>query len=619
MSKINIGLAGRISATIVLIIFLVALSIGFYSFKKMEAFLEDELKKRGADIAENMSRICARYILHEDIWNLYFIIKEAIDEEVVKGAPVGKRGVIYAMVLDRKGAILAHSDPGKYRVGDSLKRNGIDMAAMETGSLLVQKVPSEDGYIYDIAYPVVMDEQKIGVVRVGLTSRYMEKEMARLKLQVLGITVLLGIMGIIFGLILSRRVIRPLKMLTSGVEAIKEGNLDERIKVDHKGEIGRLADTFNKMAEDLKLKIDELNRTKDYLQSLLENANDIIFTLDKIGRITYINIKIEEWGYKRPDIIGRHYQYLVSERHKGRRFRDTIEMGATQVYDIEAVDIEGNIRYGTISTTPLKDPTGRNAGLLGIFRDTTEERRIREELEFSKHLSHLGELAGGVAHEVRNPLAKIIMGAYSLKEEIGDKGSDSLKYILKAAEELNRIVSDLLYYSGRMELHKQSADLNNLIEEILFNLKGDVEKNCIRVVRQYSRGLPKVEVDTVKMGQVFFNIMLNAVQAMSEGGYLTIVSKQVTPSLALPPRGGGEGGGENLTIAIEFIDTGCGIPKENLKRIFNPFFSTKGDGTGLGLSLAHKIAKAHGGRIEVQSEEGKGSIFRVFLPCHQEY
>lgn len=615
MSKINIGLAGRISATIVLIIFLVALSIGFYSFKKMEVLLEEELKKRGADIAENMSRICARYILHEDVWNLYFIIKEAIDEEVVKGASVGKRGVIYAMVLDKKGAILAYSDPAKYRIGDNLERNTIDEAAIEAEGLLVQKVRLEgEGYIYDITYPVVLDEQKIGVVRVGLSRGYLKEEMARLKIEVLTITILLGIMGVVFGLILSRRVTKPLKRLTSGVEAIKEGNLDARIMIDYKGEIGRLAATFNKMAEDLKLKIAELNRTKDYLQSLLENANDIIFTLDRIGRITYINIKIEEWGYKRPDIIGRHYQYLVSERHKGRRFRDTIEMGATQVYDIEAVDIEGNIRYGTISTTPLKDPTGKNAGLLGIFRDTTEERRIREELEFSKHLSHLGELAGGVAHEVRNPLAKIIMGAYSLKEEIGDKGSDSLKYILKAAEELNRIVSDLLYYSGRMELHKQSADLNNLIEEILFNLKGDVEKNCIRVVRQYSRGLPKVEVDTVKMGQVFFNIMLNAVQAMPEGGYLTIVSKEIhsnNPAL--------RGQESDLSIAIEFIDTGCGIPKENLKRIFNPFFSTKGDGTGLGLSLAHKITKAHGGRIEVQSEEGKGSIFRVFLPCHQEY
>ncbi len=617
----NIGLAWRVSATIVFIILSVSLSIGLYFFKKIETLLEDELKKRGADIAENISRLCARYILHEDVWNLYFIIKEAIDEEVVEGASVGKRGIIYAMVLDRKGTILAYSDPAKYRIGDSLERNAIDDTAIEAEGLLVQKVPLEgEGYIYDITYPVVLDEQKIGVVRVGLSRRYLKEEVARLKLDALTITFLLGIMGILFGLALSQRVTRPLKILTSGVEAIKRGNLDARIMIDNKGEIGRLAYTFNKMADDLKIKIDELNRTKDYLQSLLENANDIIFTLDRIGRITYINIKIEEWGYKRPDIIGRHYQYLVSERHKGRRFRDTIEKGATQIYDIEAVDIEGNIRYGTISITPLKDHEGKIVGTLGIFRDITVEKRIREELEFSKHLSQLGELAGGVAHEVRNPLAKIIMGAYSLKEEMDDKKNpDSLNYILKGAEELNRIVSDLLYYSGRMELQKQVTDLNNLLEETLFNLKDDVEKRGIKVIRQYSRGLPKAEVDTVKIGEVFLNIMLNAVQAMPEGGSLTIVSKQVPPSLALLPRGGGEGGGDDLSIAIEFMDTGYGIPKENLQRIFDPFFTTKGEGTGLGLSLAHKIVKAHGGKIEVQSEKGKGSIFRVLLPCSQEY
>jgi len=214
---------------------------------------------------------------------------------------------------------------------------------------------------------------------------------------------------------------------------------------------------------------------------------------------------------------------------------------------------------------------GKIAGLLGIFRDTTEEKRIREELEFSKHLSQLGELAGGVAHEVRNPLAKIIMGAYSLKEEMeGRKKSDSLNYILKGAEELNRIVSDLLYYSGRMELQKQVADLNNLLEETLFNLKEDVEKRGIKVVRQYFGGLPKAEVDTVKIGGGFFNIMLNAAQAMPEGGSLTVVSKQVQNSY--PKSGGSE---DDLHIAIEFMDTGYGIPRENLKGYLIPFLQLK--------------------------------------------
>lgn len=236
-----------------------------------------------------------------------------------------------------------------------------------------------------------------------------------------------------------------------------------------------------------------------------------------------------------------------------------------------------------------------------------EERKMRQEMERSKRLSDIGEFAAAMAHEIRNPLARVMMGAYALKDDSIDaidaeEGDEALDNILKGVENLNRLVTELLNYTGKVELQRYAAQVWRVLDASLLNLKEEIDKSKVKILRDVDPELPAVNIDAVKIEQVFHNIIKNALQAMPDGGALKIEARSH----------GSEGQGQ--VVEVIFSDTGCGIPQENMGRIFSPFFTTKTEGTGLGLALVYRIMEAHGGRIEAESEIGEGSVFRVVLP-----
>jgi two-component system NtrC family sensor kinase len=233
-----------------------------------------------------------------------------------------------------------------------------------------------------------------------------------------------------------------------------------------------------------------------------------------------------------------------------------------------------------------------------------EERKMRQEMERSKRLSDIGEFAAAMAHEIRNPLARVMMGAYALKDDSIDaeEGEEALDNILKGVENLNRLVTELLNYTGKVELQRYAAQVWRVLDASLLNLKEEIDKSKVKILRDVDPELPAVNIDAVKIERVFHNIIKNALQAMPNRGTLKIEARSQ----------GSEGQGQ--VVEVIFSDTGCGIPLENMERIFSPFFTTKTEGTGLGLALVYRIMEAHGGRIEAESEVGEGSVFRVVLP-----
>jgi len=233
-----------------------------------------------------------------------------------------------------------------------------------------------------------------------------------------------------------------------------------------------------------------------------------------------------------------------------------------------------------------------------------EERTMRQEMERSKRLSDIGEFAAAMAHEIRNPLARVMMGAYALKDDSIDaeEGDEALDNILKGVENLNCLVLELLNYTGKVELQRYEVHVWRVLAASLLNLKEEIGKNKVKILRDVDPELPMVWIDTVKIERVFHNIIKNALQAMPDGGALKIEARSQGPE------------GQGQLVEVIFSDTGCGIPRENMGRIFSPFFTTKTEGTGLGLALVYRIMDAHGGRIEAESEVGEGSVFRVVLP-----
>jgi PAS domain S-box-containing protein len=368
----------------------------------------------------------------------------------------------------------------------------------------------------------------------------------------------------------------------------------------------RQLETYREELEDkVQERTREIEETKQYLENLLENANDVIYTLDTEQRFTYVNSKIEAWGYRKDDLLGRPYLALLSKRHRGRRLKSTLDIGAKQVYEVEVVTRTGEPRAVMVSVSPLHGVEGAILGVLGIARDMTETKKLEQRIRNSEKLASVGRLAAGVAHEINNPLGGILNCLYNLRK--GTLSPSRLEEYRVSMEDgvrrVQKIVRQLLDFSQQDEPEFAPTDINHVVDRVLVLTTHLFAPNRIRLETGFGQGLPNVMLDRHMIEQVLMNLVLNAVQAMKDGGGLTIRTSVV----------------EGVCL-IEVRDTGSGIPPAVLPRIFDPFFTTKseGEGTGLGLSVSLGIVERHGGKILVDSEVGKGTTFTLCLPVSRE-
>jgi PAS domain S-box-containing protein len=371
----------------------------------------------------------------------------------------------------------------------------------------------------------------------------------------------------------------------------------------------RLERQLQTYREELEIKVRERTReieeTKQYLENLLENANDVIYTLDTEQRFTYVNSKVNVWGYRKDDLLGRPYLSLLSRRHRGRRLKNTLDIGAKQVYEVEVVTRMGEPRTVMVSVSPLHGAEGEILGVLGIARDMTDTKKLEQQIRNSEKLASVGKLAAGVAHEINNPLAGILNCLYNLRKGTLSPARQEEYWVSMedGVRRVQKIVRQLLDFSQQHEPEFSSTDINQIVDRVLVLTNHLFAPNLIRLETLLGPALPSLMVDRHMIEQVLMNLILNAVQAMKSGGVLTIRTTVA------------EG-----VCRVEVGDTGSGIPPTVLPRIFDPFFTTKseGEGTGLGLSVSLGIAERHGGKILVESEVGKGTTFTLCLPLSRE-
>jgi len=359
-------------------------------------------------------------------------------------------------------------------------------------------------------------------------------------------------------------------------------------------------------SESLEVKVQdrtrEIEHTKTYLENLLENANDVIYTLDHDQRFTYVNSKVEIWGYCKEDLIGRPYLSLLSRRHRGKRLRSTLDIGAKQAYEVEIVTKAGEPRSVLVSVSPLRDNEGKIAGVLGIARDITDKKQLERQVLNAEKLASVGKLAAGVAHEINNPLGGILNCIYNLRK--GTLSPAREREYLESMEDglrrVQKIVRQLLDFSQQYDPELSPTEVNSVIERVLTLTNYAFEGTGVDLHRELARDLPPLMADRHMIEQVLTNLILNAVQAIRGDGVVTVRS-----------------GTDGPWCTIEVEDTGCGIPPDVLPKVFDPFFTTRsqGEGTGLGLSVSLGIVERHGGQIAVKSQVGEGTTFTVRLPA----
>jgi PAS domain S-box-containing protein len=347
--------------------------------------------------------------------------------------------------------------------------------------------------------------------------------------------------------------------------------------------------------------------------------------------VTSINKAVTEYGFKEDEIIGKNMLKFVPKKYWPKLLQELAEIarGNPVEGEIELITPKGK-KIAEYRSNPIRQGK-KVVGFQTILRDVTERKRMEEKLkEYAEHLEEkvkertreleesqkqllkseklaaIGEVATMVGHDLRNPLQSIENATYYLNNEllrlsptipIPQKVMEMLQVITDSVNYADRIIRDLQDFSAMKRPVLKKADVNAIVKETLSQVETPANVELITELGH----LPKIKVDKDMIKRVFLNLALNGIQAMENGGTLKVSTKKTKGF-----------------VEVSFKDTGVGISRENIEKLFTPFFTTKAKGLGMGLAICKKFVDAHSGTIEVESEEGKGTTFTVRLPTQQE-
>lgn len=352
-------------------------------------------------------------------------------------------------------------------------------------------------------------------------------------------------------------------------------------------------------------------------RAFFDNANDGIAVLDRSGTITDVNFRFcELHGFQRETVLGTSLRLIEIERQGGEldgRFAKILN-NESLVYEAEHFRKDGTRVLLEVSSRSIV--IGGEPYILAFYRDITEKMKLQEQVIQSQKMESLGVLAGGIAHDFSNVLTAIlghteVLRRHAVTDEFGQR---RIKTIEEAAWRAGQMVSKLLSFARKKSLTLVPTDLNNVVLDTAELLGPALLDKNINVKLQLSPDLPTINGDSIHLEQVIANLVMNAMDAMHDGGTVTIATAVLEPGADAPAAYPCPAPENQVVLTVS--DTGTGIPREILDKVFVPFFTTKaeGKGTGLGLAMVYGIVKGHKGEIGVESREGEGTTFKIYLP-----
>lgn len=357
-----------------------------------------------------------------------------------------------------------------------------------------------------------------------------------------------------------------------------------------------------------------LKESQQWLTTTLKSIGDAVIATDINGCVIFMNPIAESLtGWTQKEASGKHLKkvFNIINEKTGKQVDDPVTRVLREGIVVGLanhtilISKDGTRRSIDDSGAPIKDENGKIIGVVLVFRDVSEKRRIEQELMKADKLNSLGILAGGIAHDFNNILTAILGNIILAKEftRPGEKIYERLIEAEKASLRAKGLAQQLLTFSSGGAPIKKTMFISELLKEsALFALSG----SNVQCEFSISNNLWAVEIDEGQINQVINNLIINAIQSMPEGGRIKLTAENVTVS---------EGEKKGRYVKISIVDQGIGIPKEHLPKIFEPYFTTKQKGSGLGLAIVYSIIKKHGGYIEVETELGVGTTFKVYLPA----
>ncbi|MCK9857877.1 ATP-binding protein [Paenibacillus sp. ATY16] len=501
--------------------------------------------------------------------------------------------------LDNKSMIF-----GRYNYVDLHDYTNL-MKADQTGAIVTTKAKIHGHKVLKSFIPMSGTSKSVIVVNINYAA-IKQPLYHQLFIQIL---ISLGLMGaaVACSSFIAGFMIRTLEMIMQRVHDISRGNFGEQIVIDSNNEFGALASQVNAMSSNLHsyqtqltAAAKELLHTKQYLESFINNTSDAIHVVDLEGRTIDANKAFETmFGWTLAEAAGQKLPMFKPEILTELSEKGKIILNGGQVTDYETVLYrkDGQPVEVSITLSGIRDERGYFVAYASIARDIAERKRTEEIMRRSEKLSVVGQLAAGVAHEVRNPLTTL-RGFVQLMQKDSRLDKSYLNIMLSELDRINLIVSEFLVFAKPQADRYQEADLYAIMNDIIVLLDSEANIHNVQMITCLEPGVPPLRCESNQLKQVLVNVMKNGMEAMPDGGELTLELARESE--------------ENILIRIK--DQGVGIPEEDLARLGEPFFTRKTEGNGLGLMISQQIIQHHKGTIRYDSKPGEGTCVEIRIP-----
>ncbi|MCX8712265.1 MULTISPECIES: two-component system sensor histidine kinase AtoS [unclassified Gilliamella] len=494
-------------------------------------------------------------------------------------------------------AIVVYAPKSAYgnNVGKPIAASHKGREVMNSGHSMVDIGKQVRGNIMNAMIPIVRDNQILGYIWANETIDDIEKQTFVFDKNVIIISILCMLSCILIAWILSQKLNSDIDVIKHGLHALP---FDLTLHLPAiRGELNEIVTGINNLAE-------TLSKTKTINELILENSLDGVITIDINGAITMLNPAAEKMtGYQLKQVLGKPYSTLLDDKEFKSPLLDTLYNGI----DHNSVEVDfpvsGQVIKISSSTSHLKDHQGNIIGALVIFKDITEQKEIEKLIQQTERLVSLGELMAGVAHEIRNPLAAIRGFVQYLQNNISNsEKSEYITIILNEVDSINHVIQQLLDFAAPSKNFYSSININHLIEEVLILINTSHRSNNIDIELSLDHQLSTLYLDKELIKQALLNLIINAIQAIPAQGIIQISTKLSSNQ-------------KYQLICIK--DNGEGIPEALFNKIFNPFFTTKLSGTGLGLPIVQKIIASHKGKITIKNNvNSTGVTVEIALPIN---
>ncbi|HWX93082.1 MAG TPA: ATP-binding protein [Terriglobales bacterium] len=512
---------------------------------------------------------------------------------------VGNTNIVTDLaIVDLDGRAILHSNAD---LAGKVLRKRPDFETLRTARFPDQlRMIYSPASVYDVSVPLNLNGAPFGTVRVGISTWLFRSEDLSPRLRR---AVVLSVSSIFLSLFLaaliSRLALGPLAEISRNLDSVVEGGTDVLGEGESShDEYGLVTLKIANLGRQMRDAKEIFSALKDNVDQLMANLQDGLMLFTRDSRVVLVSASVERFlGRPRGEMLGRPATEVFSSRSPlGAILLEAFER-RRPILQREVESANG--RRVQVSIDFIQEKSTQ-IGALVIMRDTESVRRLEDEIEMSRRLSASSRLTRGVAHEVKNPINAIVLHLHLLQNKLQQVDPGTRRHMDIIGSEihrLDRVVQILVDFTRPRDLKVEEIDLRRLLEDVALLAAPDAEQHGVIIARSFPQQALNVKVDTDFMKQAILNIVINGVQAMTQGGKLTLTAHR-----------------EEGMVLTEIRDTGGGIPKEVQEKIFELYFTTKKDGSGIGLAQTYQILQWHYGSVDFESLDGQGTTFRLRIP-----